>query len=46
MSQGWDVDGCVVQEQWRFIWERNTIMAQDTCLEIEQNICHFETHPD
>ena len=41
-----DVDACVVREQQGFICESNTIKAQDICLDTEQNVCHFEIHPD
>ena len=40
-----NVDACVVWEQ-GFICESNTIKVQDICLDTEQNICHFEIHPD
>ena len=41
-----DVSACIVQEQQGFICESNTIKAQDICLDTEQNVCHFEIHPD
>ncbi|XP_067164812.1 uncharacterized protein [Apteryx mantelli] len=41
-----DVNTCVVREQQGFICESNTIKAQDICLDTEQNVCHFEIHPD
>jgi len=41
-----NVDACVVWEQQGFICESNTIEAQDICLDCEQNVCHFEMHPD
>ncbi|XP_067170013.1 uncharacterized protein [Apteryx mantelli] len=41
-----DVNACVVREQQGFICESNTIKAQDICLDTEQNVCHFEIHPD
>lgn len=36
----------VVREQQGFICESNTLKAQDTCLDTEQNICRFEIHPN
>ncbi|XP_076212573.1 LOW QUALITY PROTEIN: uncharacterized protein LOC143169181 [Aptenodytes patagonicus] len=39
-----DVSTCVVWEQQGFICE--SIKAQDICLDTEQNVCHFEIHPD
>ncbi|XP_076185054.1 uncharacterized protein LOC143156043 [Aptenodytes patagonicus] len=41
-----DVSTCVVREKQGFICESNTIKAQDVCLDTEQNVCHFEIHPD
>jgi len=41
-----DIDVCVVRGQWGFICESNTVKAQDIILDTEQNICHFERHPD
>jgi len=40
------VDACIVQEQQGFICVSNTIKAQDICLDTEQNIYHFEIHPN
>ncbi|KAK4825339.1 hypothetical protein QYF61_026858 [Mycteria americana] len=37
-----DVNACIV----RAIYESNTIKALDICLDTEQNVCHFEIHPD
>ncbi|XP_074667533.1 uncharacterized protein LOC141917846 [Strix aluco] len=41
-----DVNACTVREQRGFICEGNTLEAQDICLDTEQNICHFEIHPN
>ncbi|KAI6058574.1 Protein NYNRIN [Aix galericulata] len=41
-----DVNACIVHEQKGFICESNTLEAQDTCLDTEQSICHFEIHPN
>ncbi|XP_075302889.1 uncharacterized protein LOC142365708 [Opisthocomus hoazin] len=41
-----DVDACITREQQGFICESNTLKAQDICLDTEQNVCHFEIHPD
>jgi len=43
--QAVDVAACVLQKQQGFIWESNTVEAQDICLDTEQNICHFEICP-
>ncbi|XP_071884738.1 uncharacterized protein [Anas platyrhynchos] len=41
-----DVNACIVREQKGFICESNTLESQDICLDTEQNICHFEIHPN
>ncbi|KAI6068094.1 Protein NYNRIN [Aix galericulata] len=41
-----DMNACIVHEQKGFICESNTPEAQDICLDTEQNICHFERHPN
>ncbi|XP_074424622.1 uncharacterized protein LOC141735547 [Larus michahellis] len=41
-----DVDACVSRDQRGFICESNTLKAQDICLDTNQNVCHFEIHPD
>ncbi|XP_068280354.1 uncharacterized protein [Nyctibius grandis] len=41
-----NLDSCITRTQLGFICESNTIDAQDICLDTEQNICHFEIHPD
>lgn len=40
-----EVNACIMREQQGFICESNTIKAQDICLDTEQNLCHFVTHP-
>lgn len=40
-----DVSSCAIWEQ-GFLYESNTLNAQDICLDTEQNICHFEVHPN
>ena len=35
-----------MREQKGFICESNTLESQDICLDTEQNICHFEIHPN
>lgn len=40
-----DLNACVVRDQ-DFICEINTTETQDICLDTEQNICHFEIHPN
>jgi len=37
---------CVVHEQEGLVCESSITEAQDICLNIEQNICHFEMHPN
>jgi len=39
------VDACITREQ-GFVCESNTLKVQDICLDTEQNVCHFEIHPD
>ncbi|RMC21231.1 hypothetical protein DUI87_02089 [Hirundo rustica rustica] len=49
MNEKWqtvNLESCVTREQQGFICETNMIDAQDICLDTEQNICHFEIHPD
>ncbi|XP_077645678.1 uncharacterized protein LOC144247889 [Lonchura striata] len=41
-----NLESCIVREQQGFICEGNAIIAQDICLDTEQNICHFEIHPN
>ena len=41
-----NLESCIVREQQGFICEGNAIEAQDVCLDTEQNICHFEIHPN
>lgn len=42
-----NLESCIVQEQQQgFICESNAIIAQDICLDTEQNICHFEICPN
>lgn len=41
-----DLESCIVREQQGFICESNAILAQDVCLDTEQNICHLEIHPN
>ncbi|RMB99905.1 hypothetical protein DUI87_23312 [Hirundo rustica rustica] len=49
MNEKWqtvNLESCVTREQQGFICDTNMIDAQDICLDTEQNICHFEIHPD
>ncbi|RMC10979.1 hypothetical protein DUI87_12171 [Hirundo rustica rustica] len=49
MNEKWqtvNLESCVTQEQQGFICDTNIVDAQDICLDTEQNICHFEIHPD
>lgn len=39
------VNECIVWEP-GFIYESNTIKAHDICLDMEQNICSFQIHPN
>ncbi|XP_069631692.1 uncharacterized protein [Haliaeetus albicilla] len=41
-----NLESCIVREQQGFVCEGNAIEAQDICLDTEQNICHFEIHPN
>ncbi|XP_063280697.1 uncharacterized protein LOC134565168 isoform X2 [Prinia subflava] len=41
-----NLESCIVREQQGFICESNAIAARDICLDTEQNICHFEVHPN
>ncbi|XP_036261996.1 uncharacterized protein LOC118701477 [Molothrus ater] len=41
-----DLESCIIREQLGFICEGNGIIAQDICLDTEQNICHFEIRPN
>ncbi|XP_055648759.1 uncharacterized protein LOC129783095 [Falco peregrinus] len=41
-----DLESCIMREQQGFLCESNTIMAQDTCLDTDQKICHFEARPN
>lgn len=41
-----DIDACVIWEQQGFIWESNTIEAQNVCLDTKQNVCNFEINPN
>ncbi|XP_063177384.1 uncharacterized protein LOC134508994 isoform X1 [Chroicocephalus ridibundus] len=41
-----DVEACISRDQQGFICERNTLKAQDICLDTNQNVCHFEIQPD
>ncbi|RMB96334.1 hypothetical protein DUI87_27199 [Hirundo rustica rustica] len=41
-----NLESCIVREQQGFICESNEVIAQDVCLDTEQNICHFEIHPN
>uniref|UniRef100_A0A8D2P6W1 Envelope glycoprotein n=1 Tax=Zosterops lateralis melanops TaxID=1220523 RepID=A0A8D2P6W1_ZOSLA len=41
-----NLESCIVREHQGFICESNAIIAQDICLDTEQNICHFEVHPN
>lgn len=40
-----NMESCIAREQLGFICESNTMDEQDTCLDTEQSICHFEVHP-
>ncbi|XP_075595288.1 uncharacterized protein LOC142599302 [Balearica regulorum gibbericeps] len=49
MNEKWqtvNLESCIVREQQGFVCEGNAIEAQDICLDTEQNICHFEVHPN
>lgn len=49
MGEKWqtvNLESCIVREQQGFICESNAIIAQDICLDTEQNTCHFEIHPN
>ena len=41
-----DLESCIMREEQGFLCESNTIMAQDTCLDTDQKICHFEARPN
>ncbi|XP_074703747.1 uncharacterized protein LOC141933198 [Strix aluco] len=41
-----NLESYIVREQQGFICEGNAIEAQNICLDTEQNICHFEVHPN
>lgn len=41
-----DVDASVAQEQQGLICESNAIKDQDIYSDTEQNVCHFQIHPD
>lgn len=41
-----NLETCIVREQQGFICESSAIRPQDICLDTEQNICHFEIHPN
>lgn len=41
-----DVSARIVREPQGFVCKSNTLKAQDICLDTEQNICHFEIHPN
>ena len=41
-----NLEPCIVRGQQGIICEGNAIEAQDICLDIEQNIYHFEVHPN
>ncbi|XP_053789591.1 uncharacterized protein LOC128783033 isoform X3 [Vidua chalybeata] len=41
-----NLESCTIREQLGFICEGNAIIAQDICLDTEQNICHFDIHPN
>ncbi|XP_053789840.1 uncharacterized protein LOC128783219 [Vidua chalybeata] len=41
-----NLESCTIREQLGFICEGNAIIAQDICLDTEQNSCHFDIHPN
>lgn len=41
-----DLESCIMKEQRGFICESNTLIAQDTCLDTDQKVCHFEARPN
>lgn len=41
-----NLESCITRGQQGFICEGNTIDAQDIRLNAEQNLCHFEIHPN
>ncbi|XP_054666927.1 uncharacterized protein LOC129199870 [Grus americana] len=49
MNEKWqtvNLESYIVREQQGFVCEDNAIETQDICLDSEQNICHFEVHPN